>query len=425
MLFHQRLVPVAFVVLAGAIVPRSSQAEEWTNIDGRALTADLISADATDATLKMADGKTYTIKLNTLSEESQARVKAFVAEKDKATSKPAKKSTEVSQRRSGRPAPSPDDKLNWDDEWPVDASADDNEVVAVKEDAEKGEFIYHSPHYEFVCDARLGTIVVRRFARLFESTLEYCKVLPISMQKPHNVGDRTERLRIELFKSKSDYAKAGGPPGSAGVYIGGRDVILVPLESLGVVASGKGFTLDYDKGNKTLPHEITHQLTDRWYYATGARGWFTEGLAEYIGTTPYNSGGGTFRIRTNRKALVEYVTAYGEDRNGGRALGKEIHMTPLRQWMLQSYSSFLDDAGKNYGVGALVAYYFFHMDEDGDRVAITNFLKALREGKEGEAALEALRNGRTWDELSDAITKGWRSKGVKLTWAPDPGESGA
>ena len=62
------------------------------------------------------------------------------------------------------------------------------------------------------------------------------------------------------------------------------------------------------------------------------------------------------------------------------------------------------------------------MDGDGDRKAINSFLKALRAGKEGEEALESLCMGRDWDELAADITKGWRSRGLKITWKKDDGK---
>ena len=65
-------------------------------------------------------------------------------------------------------------------------------------------------------------------------------------------------------------------------------------------------------------------------------------------------------------------------------------------------------------MGLLITTYFFHFDRDGDRVAIVAFLKALREGKEGEEALAALRQGRTWDELEDQISAGWRGRGLRI-----------
>ena len=84
--------------------------------------------------------------------------------------------------------------------------------------------------------------------------------------------------------------------------------------------------------------------------------------------------------------------------------------------MLQSYGSFTANGNFNYGLGLLITTYFFHLDGDGDRAAINAFLQALRKGKEGDAALTALRGERSWDELEKAISDGWRSRGVKITF---------
>ena len=84
--------------------------------------------------------------------------------------------------------------------------------------------------------------------------------------------------------------------------------------------------------------------------------------------------------------------------------------------MLQDYGSFTANGNFNYGLGLLITTYFFYMDGDGDRAAINAFLEALRDGKEGEAALKVLRNGRSWDELEKEISAGWRPRGVKITF---------
>ncbi len=358
-------------------------AKEWTSTDGKVIEADVVTATAASVTLKMENGKIFNVPMDRLAKESQDEVRKWIAE-----------NTGDKKKKEGAKGETKRDFVdNFDADWPDTISADTTmEVEVAKEDAEKKEFIYHSVHYEFVCDSKLNTSVVRKFARLFEATYDYCRALPISSQRAH-LSLEDKRHRIELFADRADYIKNGGPPSSAGVFMGGKNIIMVPLESLGVIASGSSYRVDYDKGNKTLPHEITHQLTDECYYSEGARGWFTEGLAEYVGTTPYTSGG-TFKVRTNRDSLVEYVTAYGSDRSGGRAIGKDIAMAkPLRYWMMMPYDEFLSEPQRNYGMGALVTYYFFHMDGDGDRKAITDFMKALQAGKKGEEALEVLRMG--------------------------------
>jgi hypothetical protein len=304
---------------------------------------------------------------------------------------------------------------NFDDSWPkLVKSPEDITVELVEENEEDRRYVYHSDHYEFICDVALKPHLVKRFAVLFEGTREFCRQLPITTKKAHVAG-KTHRNRILLFETMATYHQNGGPPGSAGVFMGGSDVVMVPLPSLGVKKLGSSYTIDYDADNKTLTHELTHQITDRFYYQAGARGWFSEGLAEYVAVTPYRSG--KFMLTKAVKAAKEYATEYGRDGNGGRALGDEINAPALKDYMLQDYSSFVANGNFNYGLGLLITTYFFEIEGRGDRVAITAFLKALREGKEGEEALEALLQGRSYFQLAEDISKGWKSKGVDIDFA--------
>jgi hypothetical protein len=247
--------------------------------------------------------------------------------------------------------------------------------------------------------------VVKKFAVLFEATNAYMRELPLSMAK----AQTEQRHRILLFERLDNYHSAGGPVGSAGVYMSGEDIIMVPLRSLGVEHTGTRWIVDYDKGNKTLPHEITHQLTDLPYYAEGSRGWFTEGMAEYVGLTPYRSG--KFNVKMVRNDMKQYVTAFGDD-GYGRNIGTDIRLPAFKEWATQSYGEFLNDAMKNYGAAALMFYYFAHMDGDEDGKNMLEFCKALKAGKKGEEALAILLAGRTYDELQGEIAKKWGSRGV-------------
>ena len=305
-------------------------------------------------------------------------------------------------------------KDNFDQKWPDRVGlGHDVEISIVEENEANKKFVYHSPNYEFICDVRLSQNVIKKFAALFESTREYCKALPISTMKAHVPGKKF-RNQILLFESKATYIKNGGPPKTAGVFIGGKGIVMAPLESLGVKKVGKGYMFDYKGSNKTLPHEITHQLTDDEYYESGAMGWFSEGLAEYVANTPYRSG--KFMVKSNLSAIKAYATEYGKKGRGGRAMGDKISAPNLKDYMLQPYSSFTEKANFNYGLGMMITYYFFHWDGEGDRANINAFLKALKAGKSGDDALNVLLNGRSWDDLEKEISKGWRSRGVKITF---------
>lgn len=385
-----------------SIAASSAQQVErvWTDDKGRNVKAKLLSIKGDEVMLLLPDGRELPYPIGKLSKVDQAYIKKFGLEN--------KGDEEMEDGGEAEEAIID----NFNDPWPDRVSfKDDPEIVTVIENAEEKTFIYESANYRYNCDVRLSKSVVKGFAVLFEATHQFARELPLSI----NGGKKKDgKYQIYLFESQETYYKEGGPPGSAGVFIGGKNIVMVPLTSLGVRPVGSSYMLDRDKSNKTLPHELLHQLTPNRYYREGARGWFTEGLAEYVGVTPYRSG--SFNVKMNFKPIVEYVTAYGKDGNGGRAIGEEINLGPLKKFMLMPYSYFTANPQVNYGCGLLITNYFFHMDRNEDAARIKKFLKALNAGKYGEEALEVLLDGQTWLELEEDIAKAYSRKGVDFTF---------
>ncbi len=358
----------------------------------------MVRVEDQSVVLKLKDGREVPYPLAKLSAADQAHV-------TQSQIKPS----------SAKPVASAEAKIpqNFDAPWPeLIRFTEDPAIATIEEDAEKKRFIYESAHYRYVCDVRLAKSVVKGFAVMFEATHLYCRTLPLAL---HGGILKDGKHQILLFEQKDDYIQAGGPPGSAGVFMGGKGVVMVPLGSLGVKPLGSGYMLDRDKSSKTLPHELTHQLTPRAYFEKGAMGWFSEGIAEYVAVTPYRAG--TFTVRGNQKDIFDYVTGYGSKEMGGRALGTEIQLPALKTFMLQSYADFLEQSQINYGCGLLITTYFLHMDGAGDGKRIKAFLKALHDGKEGEAALSFLLDGRTFEQLQEDLIKAWGRKGVDFTFA--------
>jgi hypothetical protein len=386
---------IIILIIAGSTLGMSQQIERiWTDDQGRNTKALLLRVENDNAILQLPSGKESTFPITKLSKDDQLWIKNFSQQKSTTENKD-------------------DEKLNFDAPWPDRIKfTDDPEIITVKEDKDKNEFVYESANYRYNCNVRLSNSVVKGFAVLFEATHQFVRELPLAV----NGGAKKDgKYEIILFEFEKDYFSAGGPPGSAGVYISGKNIVMVPLTSLGVKKLGSGYSLDRDKSSKTLPHELTHQLTPNPYYAQGSMGWFTEGLAEYVAVTPYYAGG-LFNVKANSKPIIEYATAYGKGGTGGRAIGKEINLGPLKNFMLQSYASFVANAQVNYACGMLISNYFFHMDRKEDAARIKTFLAALREGKHGEEALEVLLDGQTWAELEKDIAKAYSGKGIKFTF---------
>jgi hypothetical protein len=382
------------------------ESRSWTDVQDRKIEATLVRGDAQSVVLKLANGREVPFPLEKLSSSDREYV-----EKNRALL-PAMATASKTATPSAPAASGSKDELNFNAPWPERIKfSEDPEIKTVEEDAEKKRFVYESANYRYVCDVRLAQSVVKGFAVMFEATHLYCRSLPLGI----NGGDKKDgKHLILLFEEFADYVKAGGPPESAGVFIGGRGVVMVPLTSLGVRPVGSGYMLDRDKSSKTLPHELTHQLTPGPYYRKGSMGWFSEGIAEFVAITPYRAG--SYNVRGNIKDIFDYATGYGSKDMGGRALGTKIRLPALKEFMLQDYSAFLENPQTNYGCGLLITTYFLYLDGDGDAKRIKAFLKKLHEDDRGEAPLDLLLDGRTFEQLEADIVKGWSRKGVDFTF---------
>lgn len=373
----------------------AAESRSWTDLQDRKIEATLILVDGQIVVLQLKDGRKIPYPLAKLS---------------------ASDCQYAEQARGQLTAEKPvdaGDHLNFGAAWPDHVKfSEDPEISTIEENAEKKQFVYESANYRYTCDVRLAQSVVKGFAVLFEATQLYCHSLPLAI----NGGKKIDgKYSVQLFEQFGDYVKAGGPPDSSGVFVGGRGVVIVPLASLGVKPVGSGYMFDREKSSSTLSHELTHQLTPEAYFKKGALGWFSEGIAEYVANTPYRSG--TFNTRGIQKDIFDFTTGYGTKDRGGRALGTKIKMPDLKSFMLQEYVSFTRQAQVNYGCGLLITDYFLHMDGAGDGKRVKTYLKALHEGRNAEQSLDLLLDGRSFAQLQEDVSKAWKRRGIDFTFA--------
>ncbi|QJE96832.1 hypothetical protein [Luteolibacter luteus] len=381
-----------------------SHAEQrtWTNTQGRTFQAEFVKVDGANAIFAFENGRTFATPVADL---SPADRQALVRLQSVAPAAPA---------TPGTAAQTPV-QTNFGYAWPREIRMDGaSQSKVVSEDAKTGRYIYESPHYRFTCDARLTEDVLRNFAMMFETTHKYATSVPLAL---HSGVIRQGRLDVLLFQSMNGYIQAGGPAGSAGCYVPSTGVVMVPMESLGLTRTSTGFSLDTAKQNKVLIHELAHQLTTREYMRSSRNGWLVEGLAEYLASTPYTWG--HFRPDPQGNIVLNYVTAYGEDGRFGRNLGKKLRAPRLKQFLLMDYSYFAGrNANFNYGFALLLTHYFLHMEGGGKSYRITEYLKALRAGKNDEDALAPLLGGSTFEKLEKEFADAWRKKGIEIEFVP-------
>ncbi|MEZ0277384.1 MAG: hypothetical protein ACAH88_20905 [Roseimicrobium sp.] len=370
---------LTLLLLGGSVL----LAREWKNGDGRTLEAEMLGVDRDRAVVMMPNRQRATLRIADLSPADQAWIKEWSAGKSVTQALP--------------PAPP----------WPANVQQTPIFVKGGGASAEGG-FVFSSTHYDFACDAEMSTAVMNDFATVAEGTIKLLHSLPVKLP---SLEGRT--LQARILRSRENYAKAGGPEGSAGVFISngrGEGVLLVPFESLGIVNFlGKNTKGDGYKAT-VLIHEMAHQITADLIPLMPR--WMTEGIAEYAAMIPYRNGvfylGERERVLAMRQRIEFYqqLTRAGVDFSGRWVMKpSELVNTPSEQWDTTRQGHDAQIALHRLYVSSMYfAHYLMHMADNGDARRIRNYFHVVGDsirwlhtnGREGSLP-EALR---TSDRLS-------------------------
>lgn len=405
-----RLSAVLLFLLAAFPASGEEASRKWTDLSGRSFEGALVSATPAAVKIRRADGKVFEVTREKLSKEDNDYL---------ATAKPA--------GEEPKPAPAPlpghlarfggmlagyDGKgPNFDAPWPGETGIDQEPAITViEENAESRRYVYESPHFRFESNVVLRPSLLSKVAMMFEACFQTHHDVPLNNRRTRS--PQAPKLKARLFETMAEYQAAGGPQGSAGVYMGGPDEFLVPLEKLGVKKVGSGYMFDYAGDFHTMYHEVTHQLwADLGDYA-GI--WMIEGFAEFMATAPYRNG--RFSFSRQPKFALEYATGYGKKEQGGRALGENITMPKLEKLLTMSQATFYENGNANYGYGLLLVYYFILLDGKGDGALFRDCIRGIQEGKSQPEALKVLMAGRSYEDLEKEVATAFRKKGIKISF---------
>ena len=374
--------------------PAAVKQRTWTSSEGRKLEGTFQATEGTSVRIRLSNGSVVTVPLDRFSAEDVAYV-----EQQSASAAP-----------TGPPTAAK--------EWPRSVSLEGTpESEVITEDSAKKEFIYRSEHYEFRCDSKLTSSLVREFSRIFEATYLLNCTLPLDLKPTPEEGQ--EYFVARLFTTKEDYFANGGVEGSGGVYRSGEKALFVPLSSLGVKLSGSRVVLEKssDDDNTTLIHEITHQMMNHWLGKL--RTWYVEGSAEAIEMLEYQRGG--FSLANPKARLKNYLERQRSDGKSFVMLDpQELFEIEGRAWAL-ALVGVRGQATQNYASACLMTYYFYYLDDKGDAAHMIAYLRDLENAnRDAEAAAfeKHLLRGRSMDQLKEDLTKAFRSEGVALTFDP-------
>lgn len=379
------------------LVGQTESFRTWTNQKAQTIEATLTSVNDDKVKLRLRNGAEAEVVLSTLSPADQQWVTDWKARQTPSTP-PTAQAAPPEGEASYQGPPSEKD-------WPRTVALDEKGgATVIEEDAEKKIFRYESEHYEFVCDSRIGVAAVREFSKVFEATWLVNCLLPLDL-KP-----RPERLRTKflarIFSSTDDYMAEGGVAGSAGVYMGGKKALMLPLSSLGVKMVGSRVSINYGSEDYgTLIHEITHQMMNHWLRLLPT--WYTEGSAEYVELAGYNNGRFSFGQQHNR--LKEHLQRYGP----------EFAMVPIEKLMTIEGSEWreglLTPNSTNYPSALALTYFFYHLDGDGKGTHLFAYLRELEalERPTDEAIKQAAETHLIRERSYAAIEDEVRKVGVK------------
>ena len=368
----------------------SSSGRQWTDASGRSFEGTFIRQQGNQVLLNVS-GRQRTFTLSQLSAADQNFLKTGGT--SRRTPVAPRRTEAVPQRAKPTPQALPrSGQIQADVSIPIER---------LRVEPENKRWVYGSPNFEFICDEDLGFQAIRNFAWMFESVWQFCKTQPFDI--PRLRAQQKVRMKTYLIKDYANYVRAGGPPNSAGVYIPSQDVILVPFDSLDATR-GK----EAKGGNKTLRHEVTHQLMNG---QSQQAGWFIEGSAEYVATVPFERA----RLLTGRHvaSVAAYVSAYGYSGKGGRNLGKNITFGRLESFMQPNYATF--QRQKDAYAYALVLYtYFAKFDGKKDGAKLGQYVAALQDGRPEPEARKLLLAGRSYEQLEKDVAAAWNVNGLRL-----------
>ncbi len=169
-------------------------------------------------------------------------------------------------------------------------------------------------------------------------------------------GEIPDRFQFYLYKSKADYLKAGGPPGSAGVFSGS-----ILMATAGGAVSPKTW--------QVIQHEGFHQFAK-----SVIRGdlptWLNEGMAEYFSH-------GLFTGDSYYTGLIspEYLARLQDAMKGKRTKS-------FNQLMAISHDQWNQKlVRENYDQAWSIVHYLVHGEDGRHQAAFAKYIEALGKGQ--------------------------------------------
>lgn len=224
---------------------------------------------------------------------------------------------------------------------------------------------------------------------------------------------------VVLLPSIADYRAAGGPEGSAGVFVlssrAGRtpasesdiaaDRVMIPFESLGLGRSGSVERDDVDT------HALVHELTHQQFVLNRLPIWINEGWAEYVGYVPYV--GETLDFDRGFSLILHEA----KKRVPHGALDFDFRLEEFLTMDQETMYRYMRERKDTYMLSVMTVAFFVHLDGKRGIDAMKDYLQTLLEGASPEeAAAVLIKPYRTAERLQQQFLRAWKSRKVKASF---------
>lgn len=305
-------------------------------------------------------------------------------------------------------------------DWPRKISVPKDTDVQQGKAATGGAVTYTSNNFIYTSPVPLKADAQKTVARLCECAYAANKAIGEVLPVRRPTADRgNKKFCVELQPTMEAYHAAGGPRGSAGVFLGARrstgqppteadivmDKVMIPFSSLGIGRSGGVEREDIDT------HALVHELTHQQFLLNTLPIWANEGWAEYVGYVPYVGEDLDF----DRGFSLILHAAKQRAEHG--ALDFDFKLEEFLTMDQQTMYGYMPRGKDTYMLSVMTIAFFVHLDGKKGVDAMKAYLQALLDGKSPEeAAQELIKPHRTADRLQQDFIRAWKSKKVKVSF---------
>lgn len=227
-------------------------------------------------------------------------------------------------------------------------------AVLVAQPDEDGRKVWHTRHFRIDADIELRPNDLLRLAQVADTTATAVKAHPLPLFAP----PEGRRPRIAIHGRDAAYKEEGGVPGTAGMYVARKALVLILAEHL-VRAPDAARSRLAPKNNEDL---VVHELVHLCMHGTNARlpQWTVEGIAEYFAAA--HSGGGRFSFGNMDQRIREHLRTRLSPDDPGIPLVPMVDVVSLDNpgWLRYVGALPINERYRAYAAALLLAHQQLH-----------------------------------------------------------------